>query len=599
MLNLYLYQPQHNYKVGVKDQYWLPYAIGSLWAYAIQFDDVKSNWVLKEMGFRRDPIQDVVSRMQSPDLVGLSIYIWNRNYCIALGSAIKEKFPDTKIMIGGPLVNGSWSRYDWVDTIVLNEGEGCFVDILRSIAAEEEIDLFYKKTRMESLSGIPSPYVSGVFDELVSNHPTYTWAATLETNRGCPYSCTFCDWGGLTASKMKKFDLERIEKELEWIASNPCSSIFIADSNFGIFYERDKEIARMIRKAADQAGIDYISSNYLKNSNEHVIEIAKILGIENKGVTLSTQSMNPPTLDVIKRANMSELSIKNMFELCSQHNVPFYTELMLPLPLETKESWCKGLTDLLELGQHRHIAIIPTHIVENTELYDKQMSQYNMEIIEVSDSLMFTQVDDVIAETSPYIKKTSTMSTDDIVCSFMYAWMILNFHTVVGHSQWLSKYCRYVLNISFREFYDLMFKRLGENKDDLVRTQFKEVNQVVHDVWHHGKSNHPTINAKNMFLYSSKIFHEHFDKVHEFCLEIAQEFGEIDQGIIALQQRVVSNSFYTLPFEVNTKYDIHTWQARDCKYKINFSNLSSLSEYHDFWGKQRRQKMLSTEVYEL
>ena len=32
----------------------------------------------------------------------------------------------------------------------------------------------------------------------------------LESNRGCPYGCTFCDWGSATLSKVRNFDLDRV-----------------------------------------------------------------------------------------------------------------------------------------------------------------------------------------------------------------------------------------------------------------------------------------------------------------------------------------------------------------------------------------------------
>jgi hypothetical protein len=83
-MNLYLYQPQSAFNYMNREVFWLPYSMGSLWAYATQFEDIKENWTLKELGFKRDNITDVVDQMESPDLVRLNVYIWNRNYCIAL-----------------------------------------------------------------------------------------------------------------------------------------------------------------------------------------------------------------------------------------------------------------------------------------------------------------------------------------------------------------------------------------------------------------------------------------------------------------------------------------------------------------------------------
>ena len=114
---------------------------------------------------------------------------------------------------------------------------------------------------------------------------------------------------------MKKFNLQRIQDELDWIAKQKCGSLMVADSNFGLFFERDKEIAKMIRRTADQAGIEYISTNYTKFSHERIIEITKLLGTVNKGITLSAQSMNPATLAAIKRKNLKPHEAKHLFVL--------------------------------------------------------------------------------------------------------------------------------------------------------------------------------------------------------------------------------------------------------------------------------------------
>src|SRR5947209_2679156 len=51
---------------------------------------------------------------------------------------------------------------------------------------------------------VASPWLTGLLDpsmELARKHG-YRVVAPWETNRGCPYSCTFCDWGSNTLSKL-------------------------------------------------------------------------------------------------------------------------------------------------------------------------------------------------------------------------------------------------------------------------------------------------------------------------------------------------------------------------------------------------------------
>ena len=102
------------------------------------------------------------------------------------------------------------------------------------------------RERISDLDIIPSPFLTGLFDAYADVPGT---AVTIETNRGCPYGCTFCDWGSATLSRIRKFDLQRVFDEIEWCAKTHMQGIGPADSNFGIF-ERDVGIAE--RVAADE-----------------------------------------------------------------------------------------------------------------------------------------------------------------------------------------------------------------------------------------------------------------------------------------------------------------------------------------------------------
>ena len=90
--------------------------------------------------------------------------------------------------------------------------------------------------------------------------------AIIETNRGCPYGCTFCDWGSATLSRIRKFDLERVFAELEWCARNGSTRIGLADANFGIF-ERDVDIAEKIAELKAQYGYPKMFGDELRQEH--------------------------------------------------------------------------------------------------------------------------------------------------------------------------------------------------------------------------------------------------------------------------------------------------------------------------------------------
>src|SRR4029077_16831436 len=97
------------------------------------------------------------------------------------------------------------------------------------------------------LSQIPSPFLDGVFDD-----EKYTWML-IETNRGCPFKCTYCYWGAATGDRVYRYDNERIERELEWISRSGCWYLFIADANWGML-KRDVELSRRLVSYHKQYG---------------------------------------------------------------------------------------------------------------------------------------------------------------------------------------------------------------------------------------------------------------------------------------------------------------------------------------------------------
>ena len=59
------------------------------------------------------------------------------------------------------------------------------------------------------MNEIPSPFIEGYFDGLVKDNPDERWIGLWETNRGCPFSCTFCDWGVGFKKKVSKHNIKR------------------------------------------------------------------------------------------------------------------------------------------------------------------------------------------------------------------------------------------------------------------------------------------------------------------------------------------------------------------------------------------------------
>ena len=304
-------QPNSQYGNSV----YFPYAAGSLIAYAFSDERIRSEYTFKSFIYKKTDIDNVLESLEEPYAVGFSCYVWNYEYNKVLAEKIKEKYPDCKIIFGGHQVNRESDilKTDYIDYCLFGEGEEIFRKLLLSFIskenAEEIPNIMYKNDgeiifTPKMRANIPervSPYLEGYFDKLVEDEEL-EFSAILETNRGCPNKCAFCDWGNEKA-KVRLYDIETVKAEIDWMSEKKIEYCYCADANFGLF-ERDEEIIEyMIEKHKGNGYPQKFQATYSKNNSETVFRINKRLNDVGmcKGATLSFQSLHQNVLDNIYR----------------------------------------------------------------------------------------------------------------------------------------------------------------------------------------------------------------------------------------------------------------------------------------------------------
>ncbi|MBF0630606.1 MAG: cobalamin-dependent protein [Magnetococcales bacterium] len=317
----------------------------------------------------KDPMQFLeLANQEQPVICAFSNYIWNMNLQMEAARHIKKLHPRCVTVMGGPNFNFSepeWMdafarKYSCIDFFIEGEGESRFLNLAccgiahgfdinamkranpagvafihpqygnyvnNSLAHTpetwnglDEAFLDVKHGGLRDINDIPSPYLTGLLDPFLLN-PDFS--PIIETNRGCPYSCTFCNWGSMDKAKAKMFEMDRITRELDYIASKNVGQnnrFYIGDANFGLF-PRDEEIALLLRDIHERYGFPNRLFFYTaKNSSERVLRIGDILKhmINTDLLTMSRQSMDDQVLANIKRSNIRMETFNSINQLAKQ-----------------------------------------------------------------------------------------------------------------------------------------------------------------------------------------------------------------------------------------------------------------------------------------
>lgn len=438
---------------GFSGQQYLPLAAGLLDAYARRHAERPERYRFLPYIFSRIPLDEAVAQFAQADVVGLSTYVWNANISLAIARNLKELRPDRLIVLGGPQVPAEpedfLRRHPWVDVVVHGEGERTFLQLLeaypgndwraiRGISYFDRNGTYHHPSpaeRITDLSDIPSPYLERAFEPLMAAHPRQTWLAMWETNRGCPFSCTFCDWGSATATKIATFPMDRVRAEFDWMADKRIEFVMCCDANFGIL-PRDVDIAVMAAETRQRTGYPKaLSVQNTKNATERAYLTQKILvdaGL-SKGVTISVQSMDAVTLENIKRKNITLETFEELQRRFVGEGVITYTDFILGLPGETADSFMNGVAHLIENGQHNRIQFNNLSILPNAEMGDPAyIRKFGLQTVPTPIVNIHGVLDDLpdgIHEEQQLVIATATMPPEDWrrVRAFAFVAALLHF----------------------------------------------------------------------------------------------------------------------------------------------------------------------------
>ena len=322
-----------------------------------------------------DELQQAIKE-SPPDILALSNYVWSRNLSYELFSIMKDIDSDVLTVWGGPNFpidspsqQKFMNKFSKIDVYVPVDGETGFANIVEKALKSNSKEDIKKQVLSEPIDGcvirdsdgklqytipiirikkldeIPSPYTTGILDKFFDGKLT----PMMQTNRGCPFHCTFCADGKDEVNQVNSFSLNRVIEELNYITKHKhekTNNMIFSDLNFGM-YPRDKDISKHLAKLQSEYNYpDYIYISTGKNQKEKVIEAIKILK-DSMPLWMSVQSLDKDVLKNIRRDNISTDQMLALYPAIKDASLQTRAEVILGLPGETHENHMKTLRELV------------------------------------------------------------------------------------------------------------------------------------------------------------------------------------------------------------------------------------------------------------
>ena len=239
------------------------------------------------------------------------------------------------------------------------------------------------------------------------------------------------------------------------------------DGNFGIFKDRDYEIAKRLAEVKNRTGApERINLTWTKSSSEKIMPAAKILSESGmlRAVSLSVQSLNKTVLKAVKRSNIKFDKFENLVRVFEEADIQSYTELIMGLPEETLETYKNNWEILAAIYPQPAIMAWNCSVFVNAPMNNPEYrKKYGIEVFE---SPMFMQHSsskkEEIKEYEKMVKATTSLPAGKIKDVYLYNWIMMVFNSF-GILYYISRFYNKKFGLSYTRFYELLVEYCAES----------------------------------------------------------------------------------------------------------------------------------------
>ena len=364
-----------NYKIALINKNGVSrYPVNLLWASAKTYYEENSkniqswSWISPDLNY--NDYNGLVNQLinENPTLIGFSVYVWNEAFTLKIANEIKQRLPDVIVVFGGPQNDikynkeffkqktyvdlvipgdayGEKSLCDILDNIVINQGKLIAKEISYAYWPNESRDVKFNSISPKKKDFVwpKNPYRAqeqNLIPIFNSVDLEFRWVI-IETSRGCPYKCTFCDWGGGTYTKTVKKPFATVYDEITWAAENRIYAIYFTDANFGLFDIDIEYIKHLIKEKEKHGYPKRVTIQPTKTKIQNLFGIYSLLAEEDllPHYQISIQDLDDDVKKNVERIDFSfEDQVEMFHKLQKKKYLPIWIEGILGLPGSSLET---------------------------------------------------------------------------------------------------------------------------------------------------------------------------------------------------------------------------------------------------------------------
>lgn len=314
-----------------------------------------------------DPLQNIVYEIVSrkPDLILLSVYIWNTGIVGMVLPDLHALLPQASILLGGPEVYGQtwrWKRdFPFIAACVEGYGETAIKDLARRGWEHPEKII----SNFENADFLDAGSAYGLDEkEALENHYIY-----YESSRGCPYRCSYCLSSNSKQHFMEK-PIERVQEEIAALMDVRPMLIKFVDRSFNANPSRAralwKHLAHTYRSEQTRFHFEIMPDRLSEEDINLLASLPQHLFQFEVGI----QTIHSATRAIIHRIGTWENERVLLLALIQRTKIPVHADMIVGLPDESDSDIAETFEALMDL-EPDHLQIGFLKVLNGTEMRER------------------------------------------------------------------------------------------------------------------------------------------------------------------------------------------------------------------------------------